>query len=163
MVCGMAEQFTIKQVAEYIIYFASEEGNCVSNLGLQKILYFLHYLFLTENNQKLTEDTYFEAWKYGPVNPQIYYDYSIHGGFSIFPFKEPEDYQKIDQYIGESLKGKLKKLLRFTAWELVVISHTKGDAWDLVYKDGNGSRDRMNDDLIKENISKSTREKLEIE
>lgn len=154
------KDFTLKDIAEYTIYYTFSNSYCITNIALQKILYFLHYLFLYNKNQKLTHDAKFEAWSYGPVNPQIYYDYYYYGGFIIIPTDKPQNYDEVDQYIGE-FREYLKKWSKITTWDLIMISHTKGDAWDLTYK--KDQHQLIPDQLIKSKISHITKEKLEIE
>ncbi len=43
----------------------------ITNLALQKLLYFAHGIFLIETKRPLVSG-YFEAWQYGPVHPVTY-------------------------------------------------------------------------------------------
>ena len=49
-----------------------ECGWCVSNLKMQKILYLAHLDYMGKNNERLVESS-FEAWDYGPVQPELYH------------------------------------------------------------------------------------------
>ena len=46
-------------------------GRPITNLALQKLLYFAHALFLIERKRPLVSG-YFEAWEFGPVHPAVY-------------------------------------------------------------------------------------------
>lgn len=50
---------------------ADRHGRGITNLALQKLLYFAHALFLIERKRPLVSG-YFEAWEYGPVHPAVY-------------------------------------------------------------------------------------------
>jgi uncharacterized phage-associated protein len=50
---------------------AQRHGREITNLALQKLLYFAHALFLIERKRPLISG-YFEAWEYGPVHPTVY-------------------------------------------------------------------------------------------
>jgi len=53
-------------------------GRVVTNLALQKLLYFAHGLYLVESGAPLVSG-YFEAWKYGPVHPSAYAAFKMAG------------------------------------------------------------------------------------
>ena len=55
-------------VADEIITLAQEKGHPVSNLKLQKMMYFLNALSLVQSEHPLIDDgQMFEKWDYGPV------------------------------------------------------------------------------------------------
>lgn len=58
-------------IANAILDRAVEYGRPMTNLDLQKILYFMHGHFLRRHGRPLT-NTEFEAWPYGPVNKVAY-------------------------------------------------------------------------------------------
>jgi uncharacterized phage-associated protein len=58
-------------VANAIIDRAAQEGQPVTHIALQKLLYFAHGLFLLRHRKPLVSG-YFEAWTYGPVHPAVY-------------------------------------------------------------------------------------------
>lgn len=69
-------------IAKYVIWYCNNYGFQISNLKLQKILYFIQAEFLVEigiecfNNQ-------IEAWDFGPVIPDVYHKYKIYGSADI--------------------------------------------------------------------------------
>ena len=50
----------------------------VSNLALQKLLYFVHGLHLMETQAPLVSG-YYEAWQYGPVHPAAFTAFKAAG------------------------------------------------------------------------------------
>lgn len=69
-------------IADYVITYYEKRDHGVSNLKLQKILYFLQALFLTKENHELFSDE-IEAWWFGPVVPSVYKKYALFGGMYI--------------------------------------------------------------------------------
>ena len=73
--------YTAYNVAKYLIYLASQklvgdnnEREGITNLKLQKVLYFAQAHYLAKLNRTLFSDK-IEAWEYGPVVPTIYKKY----------------------------------------------------------------------------------------
>ena len=63
--------FDARAVANLILDEADRKSRRISNLSLQKLLYFSHGLYLIRKNSPLVTG-YFEAWQYGPVHPTVY-------------------------------------------------------------------------------------------
>ena len=79
-------------VAEYILDYCFSKGIPMSNLKLQKILYFLQVQFLHEFKEPCFSDP-IEAWGFGPTIPSVYHPFSIFGAAAI-----PESYKKDRMY-----------------------------------------------------------------
>lgn len=62
-------------IARYIVHKCIDDGHPISNLQLQKILYFIQKDFLQKESRLAFSDS-IEAWKFGPVVPEVYYHYS---------------------------------------------------------------------------------------
>lgn len=60
----------------------SSQGETISNLKLQKILYYLQGFFIAVFDSKLFEEP-IEAWQYGPVVKNAYYHFKPFGSSSI--------------------------------------------------------------------------------
>ena len=69
-------------VAQYIINETLNKGYPVSNLKLQKMLYFVQGVMLVNYGRPAFEDR-IEAWQYGPVVPEVYFAYSSYGATPI--------------------------------------------------------------------------------
>ncbi len=70
------------QVAEYVIEYSTSNGTPVSNLRLQKVLYFIQAEFMVSKNVACFNDK-IEAWDLGPVIPTVYRKYKVFGASSI--------------------------------------------------------------------------------
>ena len=70
--------FDPRAVANLLLDVAAEEEVAVSNLALQKLLYFAHGHFLIQTGQPLVSGA-FEAWNNGPVHPAVYHAFKASG------------------------------------------------------------------------------------
>ena len=77
------------KVAEYILWYLKDKYNKnISNLRLQKYLFFCQYNEIMRNKKLLFDDN-FVIWHYGPVVKDVYYHYCINGALNIM--KVPEE------------------------------------------------------------------------
>lgn len=69
--------------AKYIISFFSKREYSVTNLKLQKLLYFLEALYMVETNEDYLYNEDFYAWNFGPVSNIVYNEYKFFGKMRI--------------------------------------------------------------------------------
>jgi len=74
--------YTAQQIADYIIADSHEAGSFISNLKLQKLLYYAQAWHLAINGEPLFPER-FQAWVRGPVIPELYRVYKDYGGRNI--------------------------------------------------------------------------------
>ena len=79
--------YDARTIADYVIAYYEKTDWVVSNLKLQKVLYFLQAQYLVSCNKKLFDDE-IEAWGFGPVVPSVYHEYKIFGSASIPGFNK---------------------------------------------------------------------------
>lgn len=131
-------------VAKYIISKCTIEYDAISNLQLQRILYYIQKWFL--QNGLIAFDDDFEAWQFGPVVPSVYNRYSSFGGMPIrlkYHIALDSNYMDIIDPIITS-KRDLKP------WVMADDIKHPGKAWDRVFEDGKGSYRIISKDLIRE-------------
>ncbi|MGN6423811.1 MAG: type VI toxin-antitoxin system SocA family antitoxin [Asticcacaulis sp.] len=156
------EGYDPRVVANAILDLAENEFGCkLSNLRLQKLLYFTHCNYLFEYSRPLIYG-YFEAWQYGPVSAPVYSAFKLAGAGDI-EFRA----KKFDVFSGEMLsldslsdKQAIAVIRKVLDWskhlsnaQLVDISHAKGGPWDKVVQRAKNSVAlgmRITDQLIKE-------------
>ena len=73
----------VQDVAKFFIGLANEQaeqnqGDLMTNLRLQKLLYFAQGWYLARYGKPLFSDE-IEAWTYGPVVPEVYQTYKPNG------------------------------------------------------------------------------------
>lgn len=99
--------------AKHILAVAYENKLSVSNLQLQKVMYFA--MREQKNNYKLLNQMYdepFYIWRYRPVVPKIYRKYRIYGASSIIEKGQKSDeYSIFDESIIKLLKEDLFTLI----------------------------------------------------
>jgi uncharacterized phage-associated protein len=69
-------------VANYIVKKSLDLNKQISNLKLQKVLYYLQARYLVEKGYPIFEDN-IGKWKYGPVTPSVYHEYKRFGSGAI--------------------------------------------------------------------------------
>ena len=75
--------YNASDIAKYIISYCSSKNMPISNLKLQKVLYFTWVDYYRETGTALFLDDIC-AWQLGPVVPDVYYDYCSYGGRPIY-------------------------------------------------------------------------------
>lgn len=70
------------QIANYVVHLALERGITVTNLHLQKILYYLQAESLFRTGNPLFEDS-IGKWRLGPVVSNVYHEYKEYGSQPI--------------------------------------------------------------------------------
>jgi uncharacterized phage-associated protein len=112
----------------------------LTNLALQKLLYFVHGLHLVETKRPLVSG-FFEAWRYGPVHPIAYRAFKAAGA-------EPIQFRAElrDPFSGDTIPlpecNDVEALARvrlivamyagMTPGRLVEVSHAKGAPWQII-------------------------------
>lgn len=67
-----------RAIANLLLDLADQKDIQISNLALQKLLYFAHAHFLIRTGSPLVQGA-FEAWTYGPVHPAVYHAFKAEG------------------------------------------------------------------------------------
>ena len=113
-------------------YVLSRSKKGLSNLELQKILYFIQLEFLHKFNKVIIDDV-FEAWQFGPIIKCVYLEFRDYGANSIDRPKNP-----IHIHIPDIEKKALDEIIQLAStkhyWDLVGIISKEGSAWDYSYK-----------------------------
>ncbi len=81
---------TCEKVAEYFLALANETGETMTNLKLQKLVYYAQAWYLANFEKQLFEED-FEAWVHGPVIPKLYHKYKQKGSEAILSHKKLND------------------------------------------------------------------------
>lgn len=150
----MAEYLcTATELSRYVVGKCARDEKPVSNLQLQKILYFLQSVYCRASEGRLLFDDEFEAWPYGPVLRAVYREFSRFGGDVI------DDHRNVESpgFSGGAktfIDAGIEELRTKSPWELVRISHAPGSPWAQVYRDGDGYKDIIPNSLIVEAATK---------
>src|SRR5271156_1137521 len=71
-----------RSICNLILDEANAASCSITNLALQKLLYFAHGLHLVETKTPLVTG-FFEAWQFGPVHPTAYHSFKTAGANPI--------------------------------------------------------------------------------
>lgn len=143
-------------VANFIIDIAIEKDNPVTNLKLQKIMFFLQGYCLSEYETPLIDGN-FSKWRYGPVEEEVYREFKYYGPAPIESKSIYFDKEKIEFYsekielsneFKEKLQGIISKILDSETWKLVNLTHSHNSWKD--FKDeicADKARDYTNEEI----------------
>jgi len=118
-------------VAKYIIKRCNELDRTISNLKLQKLLYFVQAEFLVSTGDPCFNES-IEAWDFGPVVPVVYHKYKVYGSASI-PFINRRWIDTISDSAKELIDGIVDECSQYSAATLVEITHNQ-DPWKDAYQ-----------------------------
>jgi uncharacterized phage-associated protein len=90
-------------IADYFIWLANDTGSFISNLKLQKLVYYAQAWHLALHHQPLFDED-FEAWIHGPVIPALYQEHKSFGWQPILKEASPKVPRKIFEFLDEVAK-----------------------------------------------------------
>lgn len=117
----------------------------MSNLVLQKVVYFLNGQYLISTGRPLVSG-YFEAWEFGPVHPLLY---GAMRHLRAEPLKYPlkrraihtGEWEEIPSISDENVRAFVRAggvaLLKLSPSKLVDLSHAPKSPWDIATRCGN--------------------------
>ena len=133
-------------LANYIVDKCIKDNVPITNLQLQRILYFIQKDFLKRGSPAFSD--YIEAWEFGPVVPTVYFCFCGFGAMPIlFTFRDTGPNPSTDKNIIDNIVENKRSL---TPWEIAKETSKITGAWSKVYDNGKGSRRIIPVDLIKE-------------
>jgi len=151
--------YDVREIANAVLEIAHRERNDVSNLSLNKIIYFLHAGFLHEYNRPLVSAK-IEAWDHGPVFREVYHQFKEFGRNSINRRARKLDpttgmfievKPNLDDVTKNFIEKHSKELLNLSPAKLVDMSHVRDGPW-YAARFGNGRLNpgvEITDELIR--------------
>lgn len=126
----------VLDVSRYIINFCKDNEISITNLKLQKLLYFCQasYLIQTEGKSACFEEPII-AWPYGPVVYEVYKEFSYFGSSEI---SKINNFDKKVIVNDNFFIGVLKRSANKNPFTLVKITHAQ-DPWIDSFKMGQGT------------------------
>lgn len=114
---------TYEQIADYFIALANDTGSLITNLKLQKLVYYAQAWQLAMNGTPLFNED-FEAWVHGPVLRELYNQYRTLGWKPIIKEVAIEE---VKAKLSESVNGLLKEVcdvyFELDAYKLEKLTH----------------------------------------
>ena len=117
----MKRNYKALDIAKWFLYYNNRvimldsDADYITNLKLQKLLYYAQGCFLTVKGCPLFNETLL-AWEHGPVVNEVYQEYKKYHSNGI-PFDE-EYVNNIDKKDEELLKEVYKVFGKYSAWGL---------------------------------------------
>lgn len=134
---------TAKQVSEYFLCLTDPDiGEIISNLKLQKLVYYAQGFHLAMHDIPLFEEDIL-AWEHGPVVESLYHEYKSYGAQAI-PMPKDFDERVFSEKQIELLKEVYQVYGQFSAWKLRNMTHSERP-WVETPKN-----ERINPELMKE-------------
>lgn len=133
--------YDVRDIANYVLDVADRLNRPVSNIVINKIVYFCHEQYLLDTGSKLVSAK-IEAWEYGPVFRELYSEFKKYGRDPIrgrarrfdFATKQmgipPIDIRDGDR---EMIDRWVEKLVHLSPGQLVDLAHVPGGPWYTVY------------------------------
>lgn len=118
--------FEAKEVAEWFVNWAhaGEEPSDVTNLKLQKLLYYAQAHHLGQHGTPLFEDS-IQAWSHGPVVPSVYRSYKRFGSNPVRSVDRTFSWDRFPAPAMEYLATVWNTYGRFSAWQLRNMTHAE--------------------------------------
>lgn len=126
---------SVLAVADAILKIAKRQGKVLTPLQLMKLVYIAHGWSLGLNRGDLFRER-IEAWKYGPVIPDLYQATKQYGRNAIPFTKIADGPMPVDQSTEELLKWVVDQYGDRSGTALSALTHRSGTPWDQVYVDG---------------------------
>jgi uncharacterized phage-associated protein len=146
----MSDRTSATTAAQWLVRRATDAGVPLTNLKLQKLLYYAHGYYLVRHHEPLVRDG-FQAWDNGPVCPQVYKAFKSYGSAQIDNIAV--DGERVESRLGSDAVEVLHEVWdRFGSWtatELWNSTHTIG--WDQVYEP-NARNIAIDDALIEDSF-----------
>lgn len=142
----MIAPHTAYEIADYFLLKAEKDGERISNLKLQKLIYYAQGLHLALDKGPLFKEQ-IKAWNYGPVIPVLYTFYRDNGAAGIPPDNSFNP-KSIDKDTRQFLDEIYDAFGQFSATRLMEISHTD-QCWKDAHPNGVIHHQAMRNDLKK--------------
>lgn len=129
--------FDPRAICNLILDEADHIGRSITNLALQKLLYFAHGLHLVEARNPLVTG-FFEAWRFGPVHPTAYHSFKGEGANALRVRATTQDpftrvSRPIPKCVDSAAVNRVRRIVNtygaMTPGRLVEVSHAKNGPW----------------------------------
>jgi uncharacterized phage-associated protein len=109
------------EVADALIAFCNEHGDVMTNLRLQKLLYYSQAWYLALYDKPLFDEP-FEAWVRGPVQPDVWKRFKE---FQWMPIGIPVDDTGIPEDVKRHVADVMSAYGKFSAFDLERMTHAE--------------------------------------
>lgn len=137
--------YNVLDICYYIIKYSNDKDYGISNLKLQKLLYFIQAWFLVNAHRPCFKEK-IEAWDFGSVVPEVYKEFSQYACMDILSVRRYFNHgtwelESIDALICETDKYLINQVVdrfaNYTATDLLNLIHHQKPWLDAYYGDTN--------------------------
>ena len=122
------KMITANEVADYFIALSNGSGEAMTNLKLQKLVYYAQAWHLANEDTPLFNED-FQAWVHGPVIPDLYHEYKE---FGASPIVKEIDIEGLKARLGDDVVSYLDEVagvyMPYGGYHLEMMTH-KEDPW----------------------------------
>jgi len=138
-------------VAQRFLDLAAAEGKALTNMQLQKLVFFAHGVHLAGFDAPLIDEPV-KAWDFGPVIPELYEKLRQFGRDYVTGELAPDLRETIesDPQADEAIMAVWEAYRKHTAFQLSQITHLPKTPWDQIWNKPNGRYMIIPNDIIKE-------------
>lgn len=147
--------YDARSVANEFLKQAQQNGQTLTNMQLQKLVYIAHGYSLAILHKPLIKQNV-EAWRFGPVIPDLYHALRQYGAgvvtqpINLFPAEQPSETDRV------LVTNVLNAYGRFSGTQLSTMTHKEGTPWREIYQ----PNALFNDDVIPDSLIESHYAKL---
>ena len=155
--------YSAKTIANFFLGKGRKEDIDISPLKIIKLVYIAHGVHLGYTDKPLIEE-YVQAWKYGPVIPELYHEFKMYGANPIttlaseYVEKDNELYKYTPDLKDYKAPEEVSKLLTSVwnaykechALQLSEATHEPGTPWAKTYSDESEKHQNIPDDDIRD-------------
>lgn len=128
--------YPVITIADEILRQSKAKGISITPMKLMKLVYIAHGWYLAIKGEPLFSER-IEAWKYGPVIPDLYHDTKQFGRNPIPPQIIDDGFVNgVDDETKEFIDDVLSRYGDYSAFDLSSFTHQSGTPWDTVYHNG---------------------------
>lgn len=134
----MEQENNIIYDSYYLINLFKNDKKDVTQLQVQKLMYFFEAYYMNKNNTDKLYECNFNAWMFGPVAIPLYKEYK---NFGEFPISLTEEKSNIGEQIRKDKKDLLDEIYKvfgvLSANELVNLTHQISSPWYNKWEENN--------------------------
>lgn len=111
--------YNVRDVAAYIVDYSIKINKPISNLKLQKLLYYTQAYFTVKKDLPCFQEE-IEHWRHGPVVREVYSEYKMYFNDKINNVKE---YNNIKEEDANLIKEVVESYKNYGPWDMVKKTH----------------------------------------
>lgn len=119
-------------VARCVIEYYHKMNRKITNMPLQKLLFFIEKASLKETGESMIKEDFY-AWRLGPVIPTVYEAFAIYTSYNLPVPKKTQQSVEISPKDQKFIEGVLNDYIDMPVWSIVEESH-KETPWYYFYE-----------------------------